>query len=136
MEKMRRFYSTFFLGLNALSLLGSLVLNCVFSQDPPFGKGKLFKGGKRHNNKSLFEKWRPTQILVKESKTCQNIFSIEVSMQKHPDLASCIWDGLKNDSGSEVLKPLTKEEKKQYYLDFGINKKDAALKKILKKRLI
>ena len=129
---MRRFYASFFWVLTAFSI--AVWSSFVFSQNPPSAKGSFLKEESGPSDKSLFEKMETHPALGERIKTCQKHFFDRGVHAEASRLASCIWDGLKNDSGSEVLKPLTKEEKKEYYLDLGINKKDAALKKDIKEK--
>ncbi len=133
MEKMRRFYSTFFFFLNALFIASTP--NYAFSQDPPSAKGSFLKEQKGTTKQSLFEKMKAHPNLGQRIETCQKHFIDTRGVHAGPErLASCIWDGLKNDRGSEILKSLTEEEKKQYYLDLGINKEEGALKKDIKEK--
>ena len=72
------------------------------------------------------------QVLGERIKSCQKYFIETRGVHAEKSfLGQCVWEGVKNEDGSDVVIKLSDEEKKQFYLDLGINKNEGELKKVL-----
>jgi len=133
MEKMRPLSTSFVLLVTALSI--AVWPLYTFSQNRPSAKGSFLKERRGSSKQSLFEKMQAHQVLGERIKSCQKYFIEKRGVHAEKSfLAKCVWEGVKSEDGSEVVTELSEEEKKQYFLDLGLNKKEGALKQDMKEK--